>query len=60
MRLLEKVVLWFVLISCCRIKTNGSLPRDKRLLSPGATAGASEDEMGEIFTFETSSTSVTG
>ncbi|KDR07384.1 hypothetical protein L798_03213 [Zootermopsis nevadensis] len=43
-----------------RIKTNGSLPRDKRLVSPGATAGAPEDEVGEIFTFETSSTSVIG
>jgi len=60
MKLLEQVVLMFAVISCCRIKTNGSLPRDKRLVSPGATAGASEDELGEIFTFETSSTSVIG
>ncbi|PNF31831.1 hypothetical protein B7P43_G09261, partial [Cryptotermes secundus] len=43
-----------------RIKTNGSLPRDKRLVSPSASTGASEDEVGEIFTFETSSTSVIG
>ncbi|KAJ9581138.1 hypothetical protein L9F63_023685, partial [Diploptera punctata] len=42
-----------------RIKTNGSLPRDKRLASPSAT-GASEDEMGEVFTFETNTTSVVG
>ncbi|PSN35499.1 hypothetical protein C0J52_25377 [Blattella germanica] len=39
-----------------RIKTNGSLPRDKRLASPSATA---EDEIAEIFTFETN-TSVIG
>lgn len=43
-----------------RIKTNGSLPRDKRLASPSATTGAAEDELAEIFTFETSSTSVIG
>ncbi|XP_066993440.2 pleckstrin homology-like domain family B member 1 isoform X2 [Anabrus simplex] len=41
-----------------RIKTNGSLPRDKRLPSPSSTSGcmsASEDELAEIFTFDLSS-----
>ncbi|GLH11931.1 uncharacterized protein GBIM_16634, partial [Gryllus bimaculatus] len=35
-----------------RIKTNGSLPRDKRLASPGGGVSASEDELAEIFTFD--------
>lgn len=67
--------------SCCRIKTNGSLPRDKRLPSPSGrlqapaspleapatspvaprggssrSLTASEDELSQIFTFETSPT----
>lgn len=43
-------------ISYFRIKTNGSLPRDKRsngLSSPLANSN-SEDELNQIFTFETS------
>ncbi|XP_063229378.1 pleckstrin homology-like domain family B member 1 [Bacillus rossius redtenbacheri] len=40
-----------------RIKTNGSLPRDKRLPSPGVTA-ADGDESPEVFTFDTSSAAI--